>query len=217
MTEKEANPTPTSKPVGNKVTEVIIGQAAGKLSTATKGIIDATVEISKLAEIANEQSLLIVDRQNKIAELNQELKNSIAQNRIEIQQAFEADQETFFEKYLAENGLTSVPETEYNELVESLRKMQISHEADIKAAESRAFGIANADKASALKIAQLEHEKKEASNIAEISHLKAQAANLNAQVEMLTKQLDEQRKATVEVAKAGSVGTINVGAEGQRR
>lgn len=215
MTAKAA--APTSKPVGNVKTEVIIGTAAGKLSSAVKSFLDASAEIGKLPEHAEELALIIVSREEKLSLLEQELKNRIAQNRIDLQQAFDADQSSFINHWLEKNGKVAVLISDYEGLQESLQKMQKDHEADIKAAEGKAFGIANADKVNALKIAQLEHEKKEASNIAEIAHLKSQTANLQAQVDMLIKQVDEQRKASVEISKAGAVGTINVGAEGQRR
>jgi predicted nucleic acid-binding Zn-ribbon protein len=217
MTAKAATPTPTAKPVGNKATEVIIGQAASKLSTAVKGIMDAQGEITKLADKADEYALIIVSQETKLSELEQEYKNRLNQARIELQQSLSADRARFVQEWLSENKLTTISNEELASLNSALVNAESNLEKEIKAAEARAFGIAKADKESALKIASLEHAQKEASNVAEISHLKNEVASLKAQVEMLTKQLDEQRKATVEVAKAGSIGTIQVGNTQERR
>jgi hypothetical protein len=104
---------------------------------------------------------------------------------------------------------------EYQSILKQLEDLKNGVADTIKAEVNKAVAIEKANSANALKIAQLEHEKKEASNVSEISHLKSEVATYKAQAEIFKNQLDEQRKATVEVAKAGQIGTMNVGTGSQ--
>lgn len=74
-----------------------------------------------------------------------------------------------------------------------------------------------ANSANALKIAQLEHQNKEATNTAKIQYLEETVKSLQAQCTAWEKQLEAERAAATERSKHGAINTLNVGGTTQGR
>jgi hypothetical protein len=202
---------------GNKTTELIIGTASTKLVSAINGFQGAVETINKLPEVVQEYTLKVTDLEDKIGGLEQDYKNKVAQHKIEIEQQYQADKETFVNKWLQENGVTTVDSTKLKEMEATISGNATALEAAVKAAEARATSIANSNSQNALKIATLEHEKKEASNLAEIAQLKQQNTFLEKQCANWEAALTEERKAATERSKYGAINTLNVGGTTQGR
>lgn len=188
----EVTKAPAKKAVGNKTTEVIIGTASTKLIAAVAGLGAAVEAANKLPEVIQDYTLRVTDLEDKIGGLDQEFKNKVAQNQIEIKQAFERDRETFVSGWLQSKGLTTISATEVSELRDAVENATTNQETAVKNAEARAIGIEKSNSANALKIANLEHEKKEADNLATIKQQQQQITFLETQMKNLQTLLDSQ-------------------------
>lgn len=202
---------------GNKTTEIIIGAGAAKLATAVAALSTVVEVINRLPETVQENVLKVTDLEDKIGALKQDLENKTAQNKIELQQSYDADRKTFVDKWLNEESMVAVDSSEYREMEEKLEKVEETLNRTVTTEVAKAVNIEKNNSAGALRILQLEHEKKEAANVAEIAQLKNQNKFLEEQMGFWKTALDEERKAGTERAKAASINTLNVGGTTQGR
>jgi molecular chaperone GrpE (heat shock protein) len=203
--------TPVAKKVGNKTTEIIVGTAVSKLTTVVKGINDAVQEVNKLETRIQDGTLKVTDLEDKIGGLEQDFKNKVAQSKIELEQAYTANRESFVGQFLAEKKMAMIPSKELGDLQLKLEEATSKVEDAVSKAVGIATGTMKSAHANEIKIANLEHEKKEANNMAEITQLKAQNKFLEDQVSHWKNMLDAQVKAETERAKYGAINTLNVG------
>lgn len=206
------------KQIGNKTTEIIVGAAAVKLTSAVKALNEACDEVNKLEQKSQDCILKVTDLEDKIGGLETDLMNKTNQNKIELKQAYETDRKSFVAKYCQENNLVCVVSTEYSQLEQNLKEATTNMQNEINKSVGAATSNLKKEHENAMKIAQLEHEKKEAANLAEINQLKAQNAFLSQQIADTRKLLETQMSNETERSKYGQIGTLNVnGNEGQRR
>jgi hypothetical protein len=203
------------KAKGTAKTEAIIGAASNKIVTATKSLNDAVATALKLTETLDENALKIADQEEKLANLQTEYQNKRTQQHIDLDLAYKADQKQFADQYLGANGLVAVEKDEYVALQQEVEDLKQNFAEKVKAEIGKAEGIANSKAKAAEELAQAKYEAKEAGNLAEIKNLQAQLNFANQQIQVWKTQLDEERKAGVERAKAGAVGTISVTGTGK--
>lgn len=207
----EDNAKSVTKKKGNKTTEIVIGAGAAKLESAIKTLLQVAPEIEKLSKITQEGTLEVVNLEDKIGGLKQDLTNKTAQNKIELQQAYDADQALFAEKYLQANNLTAIKGEELSELQDKLMDATDNLETNVAKAVNGATSAMKKEHENAVAIAKLEFEKKEAENNANLKQMGEQVKFLTEQVGYWKKALEDERTASVERAKAASIGTLNVG------
>lgn len=189
------------KVTGNKTTELIIGTAASKLTTGIVAL-QATVEaIGQLEEKAKQNTLVLLEQEDKMGALEQELSNKKAQNKYEIELAYKTDKKAFVDEWLSVNKMSAVTDAEWLEMQEKLSKSDSNLEAAVKKEVAIVTSSLKAEHTSALKVMQLEHEKKEAANTAEINQLKLQNQFLTDQMNHWKSMLEKQMQAETERAK----------------
>lgn len=210
--------TTVKSPVkGNKTTEIIVGAAAAKLTTVVKGIKDAVIEVEKLEQKAQDGTLRVSDLEDKIGGLEQDLKNKIGQNKIELQQAYDANKESFARQWLQSMNMACIQSEELEALKNNLENATMKVEETVSNAVKAATGaMANTQK-NELALAKLQHEKDQASTVAELAQAKSQITFLEAQVKMWKDALDAQRAAETERSKHGAINTLNVGSPSNGR
>jgi len=212
MSEVQAK-VPAKK--GNKTTEIIIGSAASRMEAAVKALLQVAPEVEKLKTTLNSGTLEVVNLEDKIGALKQDLTNKVAQNKIELQQAYDADQKAFVDNYLQRNKLVAILETKMDELHDSLDEATTKMSENISKAVNAATSAMKKDHDNADALAKMTFEKKEAENTAKITQLESQVKFLTEQVGYWKKALEDERVAGVERAKAASIGTLNVGQSGR--
>lgn len=186
---------------GNKTTEIIIGAANLKLSSAVKALTEGLAVVGQLEEKVQDGVLQVTDLEDKIGGLEQDFKNKKAQQEIDLKLAYDSKRVEFVQEYLDKNNLETITSAELQEL----KSKAFVTEAETQQAISSAVGAATssmkkeheADK----KIAALEHEKKEASNVAEINQLKQQNKFLEDQLNNMRTLLNKQMEQETERAK----------------
>jgi hypothetical protein len=202
---------------GNKTTELVIGAGASKLMTAVTQLKSVVEVIDQLPAKVQENVLLVSDLEDKIGGLKQQLENQTAQNKIELQQAYDADKQTFVNKWMNDNKMTAVEVSTFTKMEETIEKAEEVLENTVKAEVAKAVNIEKSNSTNALKVMQLEHEKKEASNQAEITQLKQQNKFLEEQMGYWKTALEDERKAGIERSKASAISTLNIGGTTQGR
>ena len=203
------------KAKGTPKTEAIIGAASNKIVTATKSLNDAVAAALKLTQTLDENALKIADQEEKLQNLQTEYANKRTQQHIDLDLAYKADQKQFAEQYLAANTLVAVEKDEYVSLQQELEELKQNFNDKVRTEVGKAEGIANSRAKAAEELAQARYEAKEAGNLAEIKNLQAQLNFANQQISVWKTQLDEERKAGVERAKASAIGTVSVTGAGK--
>lgn len=203
----------TKAPVkkGNKTTELIIGAAAAKVEAAVKSLMNVAPEVEKLQTTIHQSTLEVVNLEDKIGGLKQDYQNKVAQNKIEIEQQFTADQKSFVDTWMKNNGMTCLPANDLNKMRTDLTEATQNVDKTVASAVNAATSAMKKDHDNATAMAKLEFEKKEADNKAAITQLTEKVKFLEEQVGYWKEALEEERKAGVERAKASSIGTLNVG------
>jgi hypothetical protein len=201
-----------AKRVGTSKTEAIIGTAANKLVQATTALANASDEAKKLVVLVEEQTLKATDLEEKIASLEEEYKQKRNSANVELSLAYKADQEQFAREYARANNMQLISTEELNKLAskakyeEDVVKQRISEEV------TKVTNMYESDK----KIKDAEFASDKATLTSENESLKKNIAFLQDEIKSWKTALDNERAASVERAKASSVGSINVSPAGGR-
>lgn len=195
--------------VGNKTTELMVGAAAQKFVLASTSLETALDAFGKMKDEFNslieEKGLIVVTLENKIENLKQDLENKTAQNKIELQNQFNSDKESFVKIWLQAGGYTMIFINELNALKKDLTDIKASVEAQIKNAVIANTELLTNSHNNTINTLKLTHEKNEAENQAKINLMNEKNEFLADQVLSWKTAADEARKASVEIAKAGQV------------
>ncbi len=202
---------------GNKTTELIIGAASMKFDSSLRGLLSVVPEIQKLTTVIQDGTLQVTDLEDKIGGLKQDLENKKAQNKIELQQAFDTNQRTFIDKWMTDNKMVFLPSDELQKLKTDLLYATDKVGEQVQKAVGAATNNLKTEHINEIKLAKLEHEKSQANNLAELVQLKNQIKFLEAQCADWKNQCSSQMTAETERAKYGAVGTINVGDQTGKR
>ena len=203
-----------TKNKGNKNTEVILGSAALKLESAVKAILGATEEVGKIEARASECTLEVTNLEDQIGGLKQQLANDKNQNKLELELQYKADQRSFAQNWLQENGYSYLPSSELNNLKNDLAKATRDVDATVSKAVNSATSALNSAHESALKIKEMEYKTSEATNLATMKQLTSEVAMWKGQAEQWQKQLEAERAARVEASKNSAV-SLNLGNNGK--
>lgn len=209
--EEQVKKAPAKKTVATRNTEIVLGSAAVKIAAGVKSLNEAVSLVNTLEQKAQDQTLIVVNLEDKIGGLEQDLKNKIAQNKIELDQAFTADQKSFVEKWMKENNMTCILVTDLNKLRTDLTAATTDVDKQIAKAVAIAENSLKAAHLNEMKIKELELSNKEANNTAKIAQLEAQNTFLQEQIDSYKEMLETQMKNETERAKYGQISTLNVG------
>jgi hypothetical protein len=199
-------------PKGTQKSEVILGTASVKLGTGVKALEEMVVTISKLPEQIADNLLVISDQENKIAEQSLELKNSIAQNKIELAQAYERDRATYVSSWLQENKKVAIDQDELEELKEELNQAERATDAAVKKEAAIVANSLTTKHNAELREKALEFTAKEAQNVAALTQKDDKIKFLEEQCAAWKKALENEQEAGIKRAQAGAIQqTIQTG------
>lgn len=207
----ESVKTPHKVVTGTKTTEVILGTAASRLETGLKALSGVAEEVFKLDKKIEEYTLLISDLETKISSKELELKNSIAQNKIELQQAYDGDRESFVKVWLVARGFEIIAPSELAQLKADLAASKADLDAQIKREVAIVTNTLNRNHESSKKEYELEFKAKEATTVAALAQKDEKIKFLEEQVAAWKKALDDEREAGVKRAQAGAIQNLNLG------
>jgi hypothetical protein len=200
--------TPARKASAN--TEVVLGQAAAQIAKAVNELKAATATVSTLSDQSEQLTMLVANKEEAISALEVEYAEKRRQADVELDLSFRANQERVVTQWLTSNGYTSIATSELTTLRSDLDTARTNTEATVKKEVATIVATLKTQYENEIKLIHSENKAVAAENSAKIGTLATQNKFLEEQVTKLYLQLDAERAAGIERAKAGSVGSINV-------
>ncbi len=201
---------------GSVATEQIVGQAAQQITKAVTELNSATASIGKLVEQSEELTLLVANKEDAIKALDVQFAEKERQLSVNLELSFKANTEKVVTDHLTSNGKVAIVASELKELRTELETAKSSTEAQIKKEVAIVASSLKSQYENEIKLIHSENKAIAAENAAKLGSLTTQNEFLEEQVTKLYGQLDAERSAGTERAKAGSIGNITVGETGRK-
>jgi hypothetical protein len=197
-------------------TDVVISSAAAALIKATASIQEAFKSLDGLNETAETLTRDIAAKKAEIASLDEQYQTKARQAEVDFNLKLQETKDKTVTEYLKSVGKEAVDTSIYRALQNELTKVVAERDAEVKKAvaieNSRLTRDFNSEKA----LLQSQFETSTAKQLAQIESLTERNGALSNEIAKLFKEIEAQRALTAEVAKAGSVGSINVGTPNNR-
>lgn len=197
--------------VGTTVTEKVIGTALSKFNSAVKNFNEIGAMVDKLEQSFQDQSIKAEEMEQKLSELSEKYKTQLATNKIELELAAKADLKGIVDSYLKDNELTTINAVELTVLKSKLQDFEQNFDSKVDDAANTKIAAKISEISSQIKVNDAQHKADIAASNSLIESLKEQCENLKDQAALWQKEAHESRLTTIEIAKAGKVGEINVG------
>lgn len=194
-------------------TELVMGKAAQDLHKAVAEALKATEGLNTLVEESENLSLKIANQESRIDELEVAYTEKERQMVLDLELKMKGRTEETVQAYLSSNRQRSISVEEFNQMElkikeadATLTKTVATEVAKVRNEESSRFN-------NELKLKEAQFAANEAKNNASISVLESKVEFLEAQNKQLLDQINAERQASIERARAGSIGTLNVGSQ----
>jgi predicted RNase H-like nuclease (RuvC/YqgF family) len=201
---------PTTKKASAS-TEIVLGQAAQQISKAVNELNAATETVNKLATQAEELTLQVANKEAQISELEVQYAEKARQAEVDFNLNVKANSQRVVNEILREGGMESISSAELKALRQELADTKAGAEAETKKQVAIVSSTLKAQFDNDLRFIQSENKAIAAENASKIGVLAEKNKFLEEQVTKLYTQLDSERQAGIERAKAGSIGNITVG------
>lgn len=208
-TETKASP----KKKGTSKTEAIIGSGASALNTAVNALAKAVVELQKLPEESDRLTLLIADKEAKLEELVVQFDEKKRSLLVDLDLSMKENTKALVEGHLQALGFIAVEQSAYSNLHTELQLLKDQKDREVAKEVAIATNAMKAKHDADLRVLHAEFGQKEATNTATIQSLSQQLALVKQQNDELFKQLNAERQAGTDRAKANAVGAINVSSQ----
>jgi|ERR1035437_2702601 hypothetical protein len=205
--------TPAKK---SATTELVLGQAAQNITKAVAELKTATESVNKLGTLGEELTLLVANKEEAIAALDVEFAEKKRQKEVELELDFKASKENVVTSFLNEQNKVAVAKSDLVSLQKELSDTKANADAVTKKEVAIVAHSLKSQYENEIKLIQSENNTKSVENTSKIGTLTEQKTFLEQQVTKLYQQLDAERAAGTERAKAGSVGSINVGSDNRK-
>jgi hypothetical protein len=192
-------------------TEIVLGQAAQQISKAVSELNAATETVNKLATQAEDLTLQVANKEAQISELDVQYAEKARQAEVDFNLNVKANQDRVVNDVLRSNGMESISSAELKALRQELADTKAGAEAETKKQVAIVSSTLKAQFDNDLRFIQSENKAIAAENASKIGVLAEKNKFLEEQVTKLYTQLDSERQAGIERAKAGSIGNITVG------
>ena len=202
------------KPTAKKAsasTEIVLGQAAQQITKAVSELNAATSTLGELSSKAEELTLLVANKEEAIASLDTQFAEKERQLNVDLELSFKANTDRVVNEYLKTVGKVSIGSNELSALQKELSDTKANSDSIAKKEVAIATSSLKSHYENEIKLLHSENNTKSVENSSKIGTLTEQKTFLEQQVTKLYQQLDAERAAGIERAKAGSVGSINVG------
>jgi hypothetical protein len=210
-----AGKTTTPARKASVTTEVVLGKAAQQIAKAVSELNAATESVNQLASKTEDLTLQVANKEEAIAALEVEYNERKRQSEVDLELTMRSSAEKLVNEHLTSNGYVSISANELNSLRSELEQTKSTTEAQIKKEVATVASTLKSQYENEIKLIQSENKAISAENAAKIGTLATQNKFLEDQVTKLYLQLDAERAAGIERAKAGSVGSINVAPAGK--
>lgn len=192
-------------------TATTFDQAAASLVKASKEFQSATAALESLVSASELLGYEIAEREAKVQELDGVYATKSRQAEIDFNLSLQETKDKTVTEYLKSVGKEAVESVAYKALQTDLAKSISERDAEIKKAVAIENSRLTRDFTSEKALLQSQFETSTVKQVAQIESLQKENASLTAQVTQLFKQIDAERAAGIERAKASAIGSVNVG------
>jgi len=210
MAVKNAVATATKKT--SATTELVLGQAAQNIIKAVNELKTATEAVNKLSTLGEELTLLVANK-----ELDVQFSEKERQLNVDLDLSFKANTDKVVTNYLQSVGKVAISATELNSLQKELTETKANADANTKKEVAIVSSSLKSQYENDIRFLQSENKAIAAENASKIGVLAEKNSFLEQQVTKLYLQLDAERAAGIERAKAGSIGNITLGGDASRK
>jgi aspartate carbamoyltransferase regulatory subunit len=190
-------------------TEQVIGAAAASFNKAATNLQDAIKSIAGLVENSENLSREIAAKQSDIAQLNSDYTVKSRQAEIDFNLSLQETKDKTVTEYLKSVGKEAVESAAYKALQTDLAKSISERDTEVKKAVAIENSRLTKEHAAEIALFESQHQTATVKQTAQIEALQKENANLTAQVAQLFKQIDSERAAGIERAKASAIGNVN--------
>lgn len=197
-------------------TDAVISSAAASLVKATGNIQEAVKLVENLNENAETLTRDIAASKAEIANLADEYTTKYRKAEVDFNLKLAEKKDATVNEYLKSVGKEAVDSVAYKALQTELVTVKQERDAEVKKAvtieNTRLTRDFNSEKA----LLESQFQTSTVKQVAQIESLQKENAALQKQVEQLFAQIDAERDASIQRAKASAVGTLNVGTPNNR-
>lgn len=201
----------TTTKKASATTELVLGQAAQNITRGLNELKSAWDNVNKLGTLGEELTLLVSNKEEAIKALDVEFAEKKRKLAVELDLSFKADTNRVVEEYLKSTGKVAVSASELDSLQKELNLVKNNAEAETKKQVADATTALKNQYENDIKLLHSENKAVAAENASKNKFLESQVKALQEQVETLYGQLNSERNAGIERAKASSIGNLNVG------
>jgi predicted RNase H-like nuclease (RuvC/YqgF family) len=196
--------------------EIVFGQAAQQINKAVTELSNATNTINQLVSQTEELSLQISNKEAQIAELEVQYTEKARQAEVDFNLNMKANQDRVVADVLRSNGMESISSAELKALRQELETVKANTESEVKKQVAIVTSTLTSKFDNDVRFLQAENKAVAAENASKIGTLAEKNKFLEEQVTKLYTQLDAERAAGIERAKASAVGQITVGTDSRK-
>lgn len=186
-------------------------------NTNTTKLIKVADEITKIVDalkhttgIHEDLTQDIAEKEQALNQLDTKFQEESRRRQVELELDFKEREASKVDQILKAQGKQAVNAGEYTVLVDSFNSLKTEFSKRLEEEAGKIRGMESAKTASAIKQAQLELQVKEAANTAAITSLTEKNSLLAEQVKDYKGQLDAEREARVQEARARGTAMVTV-------
>lgn len=186
-------------------------------NTNTTKLIKVADEITKIVDalkhttgIHEDLTQDIAEKEQALNQLDTKFQEESRRRQVELELDFKEREASKVDQILKAQGKQAVNAGEYTVLVDSFTALKTEFSKRLEEEAGKIRGMESAKTASAIKQAQLELQVKEAANTAAITSLTEKNSLLAEQVKDYKGQLDAEREARVQEARARGTAMVTV-------
>ena len=210
-TAKAAGKAPAKK--SSVSTELVMGKAAQDLHKAVAEALKATEGLNTLVEESENLALKIANQESRIEELEIAFSEKERQMILDLELKMKGRTEETVQSYLANNRQRSISIEEFNQMEAKIKDADATLAKTVAAETAKVRNEESSKFNNELKLKEAQFAANEAKNNASISVLEGKVEFLEAQNKQLLDQINAERQASIERARAVAIGTLNVGSQ----
>lgn len=196
--------------------EVVMGQASANLKKGLTELKAVAEKLETLQNTSDDLQLTIAEKEGKIEELNVQFAEKQRAHEVELGLKVRESIQKVTDSFLDSHQLVAVPKQELDSLKSANLEWELKFDERVKQEVAKASGGIASNFTQKEKLLEADYRAKEAQNLASIKTLEAQVVTLTTQNKQWEAQLNAERQASVERARHGAVGSINVGQDAKR-
>jgi hypothetical protein len=205
-----ANPKATTARKTNVATETVIGASAQALSKAVSEFKSAISHVDGLEDRAAELSLQVANKTAEVEGLDTIYSEKLRQKEVEFGLQFKENSEKVVNDHLATSGKIAISKADFQALQSDLEAARANTKKEVDAATAIVGNTLKSQYEAAAKLAEANHKTDTIESKSQIASLTEKNEFLEKQNNQLIEQLNAERQASIERAKAGAIGTISV-------